>query len=404
MPEKIIDLFTNIDDQIISLQEKVQENTNCVCYLLKQKQVYYAMFPTGDQIKLLLTKFRALPNVQLTTDAVKQALETVLYNCQLFYQVQEYRRYLKCKGKIDNDMEQIYPSWQQNMQTQLQFLANLAPLLHGQASAAFPGLMYQGLPPEVFYDEQVAANSCQKKSQQIVMEVLATTTALNLTTKDIMETLYPKEALAALYQLDFLEQDATKLSHYISLRQQHLQLLATTDDLDVGFARENDSLFLEINTVFDVHVAAVISDRIYKKGQGAFAISDYLLNGNVNRFTSKHGARALVNATNRITYQNAFISNILLRLLLSLQTPDNEDERLLETIKKYLHEETVDEQQLIKLLADNLLLLSLAIDHFDYALLQHGQKQQQALTLLETIDDTNLQTNIKKILQQVKLI
>ena len=70
-------------------------------------------------------------------------------------------------------------------------------------------------------------------------------------------------------------------------------------------------MYQNVNTIFDLNVAAAISDNQYKNGQGIFAITHYLQTGEANRFTSSFNARNLATSVKPNAYTSLLLENMI---------------------------------------------------------------------------------------------
>jgi len=319
MDEKIINLFSELDSEIIEQKVKIENNLIKVVYELGDKTCYYAMFPTEEDLVKSIGKFQNIPNIVLSADGVRNMLEIILGNCEVYYQLQEYVRYEKCVSEAKVSMyESNYLNMKQNLLGQLQFLSTLTPLLHKEFSANFPNFEYKDVPPENFYDGINIQDERQENRQRVVTMILASKTPMAITTKDILQVEYSNEVLSQLRQMTVLDTNTDKIAEYIGLRKKEFEALAQMEVINASLTRDMDSLFKDINTVFDLHVAAFISDKVYQKGQGVFAIGDFVLSGRIIRFTSQHNARKLASEVDHELYKNLLIKNILLNVLIEI--------------------------------------------------------------------------------------
>ncbi len=406
MQEKVMNLFTNIDEEITNQQISIGENLIKIAYLLKDNQIYYAMFPKEEQLMQELSKFKTLPTLQLSSVAVKEALELVLQNTQVFYQLQEFLRYLKRTNEVEKVKiyEATYASMQQNLLVQLQFLASLSPLLHGQSSPSFPNLTYQGNAPSEFYQQCPPRDEKEAYKQYLIMNVLVGDNPSSITTEDVLKTLYLPNELLALHQLSVMETNTNKLNQYIATRKEEYQLLEKSDAINITMTKENVPLFKDVNTVFDLHMAALISDKVYKKGQGVFAISDYILTGKTIRFTSKYGARELAMTVNYQKYKNLLLYNVLVDFAsFSMTKKSTEKMPLYEKLTELLQSKAVTLEDVSNLLANNMLLLTLAVDYFNYEYLNPTGVLTQILASLEKEPLDPMRSMVKQLLEQLRL-
>lgn len=401
MEEKVIYILAELEEPIVDYQSVEGEITKVV-YKLQNDQIYYAMVVNGQKLNEQLATFTALTNVELSAEKVKEMLEVILHNCQIYYQLKEYVRYKKYKREDVSVYENSYQTLQQHMLIQFQFLNNFIPLLYGQTSTAFPGLVYQDIPPKEFYLKEADQTSITYHKQRIITEIL-TVNPTSLTSKDVILSLFPNNEIEMLYQLNFSKMNSDKLGQYIAQKKEALQLLESSEAIDVHVNKLEDPSYNEINTVFDIHTAALISDKVYKKGQGVFAISDYILNGRTVRFTSQYGARDLVLATDYKLYKRLLLQNVLYTYILSYTNQRNSKlEVLYNKLATILEKTDTTLETIVELLANNMLLLTLAVDNFQYEFLNYqSQIIQQVYVTLNQISTQSIGIVLKRLLQEL---
>ena len=80
---------------------------------------------------------------------------------------------------------------------------------------------------------------------------------------------------------------------------------------NITITEDNNSIYQNVNTIFDLNVAAAISDNQYSAGQGVYAISEYLKTGEANRFTSSSNARTLASTVKPNNYTSLLMENMI---------------------------------------------------------------------------------------------
>jgi len=400
MNEKIINLFSELDNEIVQHKVKIDNQLIKVVYELGDQTCYYAMFSTEEGLIKKIESFQNLPNIVLSAAGVKNMLEIILSNCEIYYQLQEYVRYEKVVTENNSSMyEANYLSMKQNILAQLQFLSTLTPLLHKEVSASFPNLEYRDIPVERFYEGIIPADEMEENKQRVIMMILASTTPMAITTKDILQVEYSKEALSQLRQMTLLDTNTDKIEEYINLRKKELDALVGMEKINANLTRNMDSLFKDVNTVFDLHAAAFISDKVYQKGQGVFAIGDFALSGRIIRFTSQYDARKLASEVDHELYKNILIKNVLLNVLIE------KDNVAYEKLVFLLKQNDVSLDKVSELLFNHMPLLMVAVDHFNYKLLNYTSSYTQGiLSMLNKEETSLLEQNIKKLLQELKAL
>ena len=150
-------------------------------------------------------------------------------------------------------------------------------------------------------------------------------------------------------------------------RLNELELLKSSPKINVTITKYNDVLYKDINTILDLITAGVICDKVYKKGQGDYAILDYLKTGNSLKFTSKYKARDLATNINRDSCLKLLLENILKKYIYI--TSSNGKDIIIDYLTPLLTKEKIFLKDILNNLLNNEEMLKSCIKHFDYAFL-----------------------------------
>ena len=178
------------------------------------------------------------------------------------------------------------------------------------------------------------------------------------------------------------------------MRVEELKLLDASTKINVTITKDDNNIFKDINTVLDLNTAISICDKVYKKGQGEYAVIDYLKTGNTLKFTSKYKARELASSVNRDNYLKLLLENIFGRYLLN---KDNNS-----FIESILSKDSISIKDIVNsLLADNNLLIT-SITNFDYDFLDStSDKAKRVEEVLNNKKDSVI-VKINKILDEIR--
>ena len=237
-------------------------------------------------------------------------------------------------------------------------------------------------------------------------------------TNSILKTLYDSSILDSLVSSNYLKENNRpivntsdnisnslevtnniktnydKVKDYLNIRVEELKLLESSPKINVTITKDDNSLFKDINTVLDLNTALVICNKVYKRGQGEYAVIDYLKTGNTLKFTSKYKARDLASSVNRDNYLKLLLENIIKRFLYN---KDNNN-----FIESILSKDSISIEDIVNsLLADNNLLIT-SITNFDYDYLDNtSNKFIRVEEILNNKEDLMI-VKINKILEEIK--
>ncbi len=419
--ERVFSLFANITDQIVDAKFVKEDGKIYARYTLEDGSSYYAIIPREDKVLSEERLFANLANVQMSRDSVVNMLENIIKNCQIYYNLNEYTRYIEksYKGQvtpaIDNALSQYKARLNQMEKAltgQLKFADSISPLLHGKTSDKFPGIVYHDVAPKDFYTfSNSTVPSPSDIEKHLIVDVLANDQIEStLTTKEMLETMYdhqeldklrnqnydpevlessqnnPADALDATTVINLpLQSDQAKASQYLDMRLGEMRQVTNSNNSNVTVTREDDPLYRNINTVMDLAIASAISDRKYQKGQGLYATMEYLKSGKTSAFTTDFGARELASKVDRDNYIRLLMENMV-KTFAGAKKKSSEDGEfvnrmlpVLNFVQKELSNPTFNADNMEKTLLQDDNLLQLAITNFDYNYLDSSSEESVLL-------------------------
>ena len=420
-------LFAKINDQIIASSFKPTDNLIYACYTLEDNSKYYAIIKSEEEINIIDQSFTNLPNLVLTKENIINTCKIIIDNAAIYYNINEYMRYIEksYKSKMTKEIDEVILKYKKRLTTleetikkQLEFIDEIALLVNNKKSSKYPDIVYNDISvKEYFKDYDKNMDSKTKEVEKLIVEVLLNDKVKSdFETIDILKTLYDEDVITDLVTGEYKENkekplvntddnlvkeipvnkvttNYEKISSYLKSRVKELNLLIDSDKINVTITKEDDFIYKDINTVLDLHTAIVICDKVYKKGQGLYALKDYLKTGNILKFTSKFGARDLVNTINRSNYIKLLLENIVERYI---YTNDNKLENFINLI---IAKENIDE--IIDVLLENDQLLTEALENYDYDYLDSlsikTKKIDEILKKESNSKINNLLEKIKKI-------
>lgn len=430
---KVFDLFAKINDQIIgsTFTFSSKNNLTYAVYKLEDQSTYFAIIKTEQEIKILEQSFTSLPNLVLTKDNIINTCRAIIKNAEIYYDINEFMRYIgmSYKTKMTKEIDQLVANYKRRLSNlegilkkQLTFIDDIALLVNNRPCPNYPNIAYT----DVSLDRYFPINSADSKEKEI--EHLITNIILNpdikttFDTASILKTLYSDDVIHELENSSLELKKATpvvdtdnlvvdlklpttqelitnkaKISSYLVERLNELNLLKNSAKVNVTLTRDSNPLFKDINTIFDLHTAIVICDKVYKEGQGLFAVKDYLRTGELLKFTSKYQARSLVENVDRANYLKLLLESILKDYLLNKGS-----HLVINYVKSYLLKDEFNLQiALEKFLKDDSLLEDV-ITNYNYQYLDslsHDAKLTKELLLNNTsemLKINNLLIKIKK--------
>ena len=350
--EKVFDLFDKINDQIIGKEYKKVDDLLYAKYKLENGGCYYAIIKNGDKVLSEEQDFKTFTNFVMSQEEVDKNLKIMINNIIAYYDLNEYTRYIEMIYKkqmtkeVDDSIAQYktrLTTMENVLKSQLKFMDDIAPILNGKTSPKYPNIFYNDSLVKDFYPvslNETSLISDEVKEQRKLMVRLADDAVPNkITTKDALTIIYGSKIANDLvedFQLPIEEEIAPKpviqeekkeeitsskavpmttnyqkISDYIATRKKELNLISINGDSSVKISEDKGTMYQNVNTIFDLNVAAAISDNQYKNGQGIFAITHYLQTGEANRFTSSFNARNLATSVKPNAYTSLLLENMI---------------------------------------------------------------------------------------------
>ena len=424
-------LFAKINDQIINSLFKNKNNLIYACYTLEDNSKYYAIVKSEEEINIIDQSFTNLPNLVLTKDNIINTCKIIINNATIYYNINEYMRYIEksYKTKMTEEIDEVILKYkkrltilEQNITNQLTFIDQIALLVNNKPSSSYPNITYNDVPlNEYFKDYNKNLDSKTKEIERLIVEVLLNDKVTStFETSSILKTLYDEDTITDLITSDYSDNNSTpkvntndnikidipstkvttnyeRITTYLNSRVKELNLLINSPKINVTITKEDDSLFKDINTVLDLHTAIVICDKVYKKGQGIYALCDYLKTGNTVKFTSKFGARELVSKIDRSNYIKLLFENIIKRYLAT------KDDSLTNFINTFINKE-INVKDIIESLLEKDELITLAVENFDYDYLDNTNDKSKKINELLNNKEDLLMVKLNNILENIKRI
>lgn len=398
------DLFASIKDQITGSTFLNKDEKIYAKYQLQDGRNYYAMIPSAQTLNQALPEFQNLKQLQLTKEEIEKMLLQIIRNAQVYYDLKEYITYLEQiykKNNATNQLQSLKPyetqilNMEKTLTSQLKFAESLAPVLNGKTSEAFPGIVYQGPKPKDFYGDiiNLVPKTKEEWTKVLISQVLGNDQApIKLTTQDMLHSLYGTEEVE---NLKMIFQEPSKpvppitkdeqVSNYLKKRLATLKKLEEEKQIKENFDREEEPAYFDINTVLDLHTAAAVSDQIYQKGQGLFAICELLKTHEVNRFTSQYKARELAMKVNPDHYLTLLLENMIKSFANSVKKSKEDSTYLtkmapvFQIIQETIAKTDFSKQQLMQAFLTKEEALKAAISNFDYQFLDPLSEENKLL-------------------------
>ena len=422
-------LFAKINDQIIDSLYKSKNNLIYACYTLEDNSKYYAIVKSEEEINIIDQSFTNLPNLILTKDNIINTCKIIINNATIYYNINEYMRYIEksYRNKMTKEIDDVILKYkrrlrmlEQSITNQLSFIDEIALLVNNKPSSKYPNITYKDVPlNEYFKDYDKNLDSKTREIERLIVEVLLNDNVTSVfETSSILKALYDEDILTDLITSDYSNNNSTptvntndnikidipstkvttnyeRITNYLNSRVKELKLLIDSPKINVTITKEDDYLFKDINTVLDLHTAIIICDKVYKKGQGNYALTDYLKTGNTIKFTSKYGARELVNKIDRSNYIRLLLENILKRYLYL------KDNNLSNFINSFINKD-INIEDIVKLLLDNEELITYSLANFDYDYLDSSKDKSKKINEILTNKEDLLIVKINNILEEIK--
>lgn len=427
--ERIFSLFAKINDQIIDANYLTVNNLVYALYTLEDNSKYYAIIKDEKEIEILNQSFNNLPNLVLTKDNIIETCKLIIKNAGIYYDINEYMRYVEksYKTKMTKEIDDLilkYKTRLQELETfikaQLDFIDDIALLVNHKPCPKYPNITYNDIDINNYFPNYLKENDSKlNEIERLIIEVLLNPTIKSeFNTKSILNTLYDESIINSLLTSNYnvieetpnvntndnivnrlevtnnIKTNYEKIKDYLKDRVEELKLLESSPKINVTITKDDNNIFKDINTVLDLNTAIIICDKVYKKGQGNYAVIDYLKTGNTLKFTSKYKARDLASNTNRCDYLKLLLENIFKRYLYN--------NNLNTFIDNIISKDNITVKSIVIDLLNNEEVLTDAINNFDYEYLDLlSEKSKRIDIILNNKNDLKIE-KINIILENIK--
>lgn len=427
--ERVFSLFAKINDQIVDSTYINNSNLVYASYTLEDGSKYYAIIKEEKEIEILNQSFSSLPNLVLTKDNIIDTCKLIIKNAGIYYDINEYMRYIEksYKTRMTKEIDDLILKYKTRLQElenaitiQLSFIDDIALLVNHKPCNKYPNITYNDISIDKYFPNyEQESDTKLKEVERLILEVLLNPNINSeFNTKSILKTLYDSNTIDSLLTSNYIKENIVpsvntsdnvinelevttniktnyeKIRDYLNMRVNELKLLESSPKINVTITKDDNTIFKDINTVLDLSTAISICDKVYKKGQGNYAVIDYLKTGNTLKFTSKYKARDLASSVNRNNYLKLLLENIFKRYLYQ---KDNNT-----FVENILSKDSVSVKYIIKVLLDDEKLLTDTINNFDYNYLDNtNDKSRRIEEILNNKNDLMI-VKINNILEDIK--
>lgn len=430
--ESVFNLFAKINDQIVGSSFINKDNLIYALYTLEDNSKYYAIVKNESEIKIIDQSFTTLPNLMLTKDNIINTCKIIIKNASIYYDLNEFMRYIEMsyKTKMTKEIDDLIASYktrltylEENIKVQLGFIDSIALLVNHLPCDKYPNITYNDVSINEYFPNYNEENDSKlKEIERLIIEVLLNPNIKSeFNTKSILKTLYDTNTLSSLISSNYVKEDNTpivntsdnisnelevtgniktnydKIKDYLNMRVEELKLLESSPKINVTITKDDNNIFKDINTVLDLNIAVVICDKVYKKGQGIYAILDYLKTGNTLKFTSKYKARDLVNNVNKDEYLKLLLENIIKRYI--YEKYNNIKSNVVILLSPLLEKDNITIKEVVFQILNNDNILEDAVINYSYEFLDSLSNKSKEVNIL--LENNNL-INISNILQNIK--
>lgn len=406
--QKEFNIFDKINNQIVDKEFKQVNNLVYAKYKLDDGSNYYSVIPDGNKVLAEDKEFKTFTSFEMNKVKIEENLKIIVNNIMIYYDLKEYTRYVEqlYKGKMIGDINQAIEKYKSRLMTmenilkgQLTFMDDIAPILNRKSSSKYPNIVYNDILVKDFYPNEVtdvAVDERIKSQHKLMIKLADDTISNNITSKEAMLTIYGNDIIDKLTNEFSITSDNIlkkvpvanndsekemtdnqmitnyqKISDYLKIRKAQLEEVAKGNS-DIAITEKDDLIYQNVNTIFDLNIAAIISDNQYSSGQGIYAISQYLKTGETNRFTSSSNARSLASKVKPNNYIALLMENMIKSFAGSGKKASEDAtyldkmQQILSFVKDELSKDkfSVNEMKTKLLANDN--LLETAIKNFDY--------------------------------------
>ena len=427
--ERVFSLFAKINDQIVDSTYINNSNLVYASYTLEDGSKYYAIIKEEKEIEILNQSFSSLPNLVLTKDNIIDTCKLIIKNAGIYYDINEYMRYIEksYKTRMTKEIDDLILKYKTRLQElenaitiQLSFIDDIALLVNHKPCNKYPNITYNDISIDKYFPNyEQESDTKLKEVERLILEVLLNPNMKSeFNTKSILKTLYDSNTIDSLLTSNYIKENIVpsvntsdnvinelevttniktnyeKIRDYLNMRVNELKLLESSPKINVTITKDDNTIFKDINTVLDLSTAISICDKVYKKGQGNYAVIDYLKTGNTLKFTSKYKARDLASSVNRNNYLKILLENVFKRYLYQ---KDNNT-----FVENVLSKDSVSVKDIIKVLLDDEKLLTDTINNFDYNYLDNtNDKSRRIEEILNNKNDLMI-VRINSILEDIK--
>lgn len=449
--EKTFDLFAKINDQIIDKEFKKVNDLIYARYKLEDGKYYYAVIPDGNKVITEDKEFKTFSSFEMNRVSVAKNLNLILKNIMIYYDINEYTRYVEAIYKkqmtkeIDNAIGQYktrLSTMEEIIKSQLAFMDDVAPILNKKTSPKYPNIVYNDIPVKEFYPTELSnslIDDAKMEQNKLMVKLADDTVPNNINTKEVLTAIYGGKItndLINTFKEPVLEETANKpvviensvttpttnetpittnyqkISDYIKTRENELNKISS-GDTNITITKDDNPIYQNINTIFDLNTAALISDKQYSEGQGNYAISEYLKTGEANRFTSSFNARSLASGVKPNAYTALLLENMIKEFAGSGKKSSEDAtyldrmQQILLFVKEELSKETFSATEMREKLLNNDNLLNTSIKNFDY---EYLDPTSENTVLFDQAIETGINNNnpsairIKQALTDIKTL
>lgn len=394
--EKEFGLFDKISNQIVGQEFKKVNDLVYARYKLADGSNYYAIIPDNNKILKDDKEFKTFASFEMNRTKVEENLRLIVKNIIIYYDMNEYTRYVEIlyKNQMTKEIEQAIGQYKTRLSTmenvlksQLTFMDDIAPILNKKPSTKYPNIVYNDTLVKDFYP-----NELDNEQNKLMIRLADDTVSNDITTKEALITIYGANIITNLideFALPLKEEKTStppvsettntssittnyqKISDYIKIRKDELNKVLSGNN-NITITEDNNSIYQNVNTIFDLNVAAAISDNQYSAGQGVYAISEYLKTGEANRFTSSSNARTLASTVKPNNYTSLLMENMI-KSFAGSGKKSSEDatyldrmQQVLSFVKEELSKDVFSANDMKEKLLNNDNLLGIAVKNFDY--------------------------------------
>ena len=406
--QKEFNIFDKINDKIVDKEFKQVNNLVYAKYKLDDGSNYYSVIPDGNKVLTEDKEFKTFTSFEMNKVKIEENLKIIVNNIMIYYDLKEYTRYVEqlYKGKMIGDINQAIEKYKSRLMTmenilkgQLTFMDDIAPILNRKSSSKYPNIVYNDVLVKDFYPNEVTDATLDEKiklQHKLMIKLADDTISNNITSKEAMLTIYGNDIIDKLTNEFSIPSDDVvkkvpvannnsekemtdnqmitnyqKISDYLKIRKTQLEEVAKGNS-DIAITEKDDLIYQNVNTIFDLNIAAIISDNQYSSGQGIYAISQYLKTGEANRFTSSSNARTLASKVKPNNYIALLMENMI-KSFAGSGKKSSEDatyldrmQQVLSFVKEELSKDVFSANDMKEKLLNNDNLLGIAVKNFDY--------------------------------------